>query len=358
MLLRYGNKGIATILKRQLSSSSSSSSKFNNIIRMKEKILIDTDPGIDDAMAIHLAFSHPNLEVIGLTTIFGNVEIATATRNALRLVEMAAYPNCPVAQGATHPLVKTPTRHADFVHGTHGFGDVLPATTPPSQSADPRSAAQFIVDTIQEHPPHTITLCPVGPLTNIALALELDPSITKRVKKLVIMGGTVHKRPGNVNDFAEANIWNDPHAADAVLAADWSSPVMLVGLDVTEKPRLLPQHFVDLAKAAPTIGGFLNEAVQFYFQFHLKKNIDGCFMHDPSAILAVAEPELFHHTSQLKLGVTVSGERAGEVYISTDSKRRPVEVCLDVHVEDVLERFCAVLSQADVCRDAQVALTK
>ena len=233
---------------------------------MPKKILIDTDPGIDDAMAIHMAFAHPDLEVVALTTVFGNVHVPVATVNALRLVEMAGA-DCPVAEGADRPLVQPLNPPAYFVHGDHGFGDV-PAERP-GRDSDMRTAARLIVDMINENPGE-IWLCPVGPLTNIALALRLDPSITSKVPGVVIMGGAVDC-PGNVTQWAEANIWNDPHAAHEVLAADW--PVTLVGLDVTEKARCTPEDFLDLAQASPDIGGFLNAAVQFYFDWHRQKEV-------------------------------------------------------------------------------------
>ena len=194
----------------------------------KQKIIIDTDPGIDDAMAIHLAFAHPQLEVVGMTTIFGYVNCDQATRNAIWLAESAHY-HCDVAQGAQTPLVQEPNEPSYYVHGDEGFGD-LPA---PQISGAPHEldAADYIIQTCRAHP-NEITLCPVGPLTNIAIALQRDPELVNYVKSVVIMGGAVFV-PGNVTDYAEANIWNDPHAADIVFAADWE--VVVIGLDVTSQ---------------------------------------------------------------------------------------------------------------------------
>lgn len=311
------------------------------------KILIDTDPGIDDAMAIHLAFAHPDLEVVGLTTVFGNVHADKATRNALRLVEMAGA-ECPVAEGAAAPLVQPLQPPAYFVHGPEGFGNV-PAETPQS-SPDPRSAAQFIVDTINAAPGQ-IVLCPVGPLTNIALALRLDPTITQKVHRVVIMGGAVQAN-GNVTEWAEANIWNDPHAAAEVFAADW--PMLLVGLDVTEKSRCSPADFAALATQAPVIGGFLNDAVGFYFDWHRQKNIlDGCFLHDPSAVLAVADAGLFT-TEQTPIRVVTEGEQIGRTFADPNCGHRPVAVCLGVDSQRVQNLFLAHLGAADVSRAQRI----
>lgn len=311
-----------------------------------QKILIDTDPGIDDAMAIHLAFAHPELVVVGLTTVFGNVHTTTATRNALRLVEMAGA-SCPVAHGAEKPLVQDLHPPADFVHGAEGFGHV--AAKEPKASPDPRGAAQFIVDTLNEFPGE-ITLCPIGPLTNIAEALRLDPSITKKVAEVVIMGGTL-ETPGNVSKFAEANIWNDPHAASEVLAADW--PTMLVGLDVTQKARCTPEDFLELAGTAPDIGGFLNDAVQHYFDFHRQKGVtDGCYMHDPSAILAIDDPSIFAGRA-MPLSVVTEGAEIGRTMLDPSNNAHPVQVCLGVDADEVRKRFLSITARADACRDAR-----
>ena len=313
---------------------------------MAQKIIIDTDPGIDDAMAIHLAFSHPGLEVVGLTTIFGNVFTKTATRNALALSEMAAYP-CAVAHGAEAPLAQALNHPADFVHGGEGFGDIPPI--PVNSTPDPRSAAQFICEMAAAHPGE-ITLCPVGPLTNIALALEQDPELVRNVKGVVIMGGAVTV-PGNVSEHAEANIWNDPHAADAVFAADW--PITLVGLDVTTVVNCFPEDFESIAEASPTIGGFLNEAVQYYFAFHKKQHdLVGCHMHDPTAVIAITDPDALT-TQAMPLRTVTEGPRIGKTETEGAEGRRPVDVCVGVDAERVRTIFLENLRAADARRDAR-----
>ena len=307
------------------------------------KILIDTDPGIDDAMAIHLAFAHPELEVVGLTTVFGNVHVDKATRNALALVEMAAA-GCPVAEGAAEPLEQPLNPPAYFVHGPEGFGD-LPAMAPVIEP-DRRNAAQFIVDTINAHPGE-IALCPVGPLTNIAMALRLDPGIVDKVYRVVIMGGAV-ATDGNVTPWAEANIWNDPHAAAEVFAANW--PMMLVGLDVTEQTQCSPADFAFLATQAPIIGGFLNKAVPFYFNWHRQKEVlDGCFLHDPSAIMAVVDAGLFS-CEQVPIRVVTEGHEIGRTVPDPECGNRPVAVCQGVHAARLKTLFLALLGAADACR--------
>src|SRR5687768_3597556 len=153
---------------------------------MVRKIIIDTDPGVDDAMAIFLALASPELDVIGLTTIFGNVDTELATTNALRLLEIAGHHEIPVAQGATAPLTRPFAGPVPFVHGEDGQGNVfLPR---PETKAVPETAAAFIARQVMAHPGE-ITLAPIGPLTNIALALRLEPAMATNVQEVVLMGG-------------------------------------------------------------------------------------------------------------------------------------------------------------------------
>ncbi len=314
---------------------------------MTAKLIIDTDPGIDDAMAIHMALAHPEIELVGLTSVFGNVHVEKATRNALALAEMAGS-DVPVAEGASAPLAQPLHPPAYFVHGPEGFGE-LPAFAP-TRAPDQRTAAEFIVEEINAAPGQ-ITLCPVGPLTNIALALRLDPSITGKVRDVVIMGGAI-EAAGNVTTHAEANIWNDPHAAAEVLSADW--PMTLIGLDVTEKSRCSPEDFAALAAASPLIGGFLNGAVQFYFDWHRKKDVlDGCFLHDPSAVLACFEPHHFTFRDG-PVRVLTEGEEIGRTVHDPAAGSRPVRQALDVDAATVAARFLELVAQADVVRAGRI----
>lgn len=314
---------------------------------MTQKIIIDTDPGIDDAMAIHMAFADNRLDVVGLTTIFGNVTTKIATRNALRLAEMAHY-KTDVAEGAAVPAVRVPQPPADFVHGEQGFGDVPAAV--PAGAAVTQSAASYLVTQCAAHPGEII-ICAVGPLTNLAAALALDPQITETAKSVVIMGGSAAYH-GNVTDCAEANIWNDPDAADAVFAADWD--VTMVGLDVTEKTQCTPADFELLAHNAPEIGGFLKNASAFYFDFHEDKTgIRSCFMHDPSALLAITDPELFD-MEEGPLEVVCSGEEIGRTKYFTGAGRRPVRVAINVNSESARKKFIDLISNADSMKASRV----
>ena len=195
---------------------------------MKRKIILDTDPGVDDAQAIQLILAAPELNLLGLTTIFGNVDVELATTNALRLLDLGNRTDVPVAKGAADPLNGPYLGAVTFVHGDDGQGNTFrPASQ--QQPIGP-SAAEFIVQQLNEQP-GVITLVAVGPLTNLALALQLDPTITEKVVEVVVMGGNAFCA-GNATPAGEANILNDPDAADRVFGANW--PVTMIGLDVTQ----------------------------------------------------------------------------------------------------------------------------
>jgi len=301
-----------------------------------EKVIIDTDPGVDDAMAVLYACLSPDIELMGLTSIFGNVTTDIATRNALALLEIAGF-DAPVARGAEKPLVQAQREPAWEVHGRDGFGDV-PAMSPKTNSLK-ENAGEFICRIVNENPGE-VTLCPVGPLTNIALALRLDPTITSKVKGVTIMGGSIDEG-GNVTSHAEANIWQDPHAADEVFAASW--PMTLVGLDVTHQVICTPEDFASLVNDAPKLGGFLNDAAQFYFQFHRKVDgIYGCHMHDPTAVISIAHPRLFG-VDRKPLEVIVDGEQVGRTLVSSNTGRRDVAILREVNVTGVQNEFLSMI---------------
>jgi hypothetical protein len=187
---------------------------------MTHKIIFDTDPGIDDAMALLFIEASPALDLLAITTIFGNSDIETTTRNALYLKRRFGL-SAPVYKGADKPLTRPRNPSPTFVHGENGLGDVeLTGLVPAQPEAKP--AHRAIIDIAREHPGE-VTLVAVGPLTNLALALKADPEVATLLKAVVIMGGAfgVAGKPGNVTPVAEANIWNDPEAADLVFTAPW-----------------------------------------------------------------------------------------------------------------------------------------
>ena len=314
----------------------------------RQKIIIDTDPGIDDAMALHFAFADARLEVMGLTTVFGNVFIEQATRNALFLVEQAAY-SADVAGGASYPLNMAMNPPSHHVHGAEGMGALAAVT--PAGMADPRPAHIYLSETCRAHS-GDIILCPVGPLTNIAALLDYDPDITKHVKKVVIMGGTVFHR-GNVTPFAEANVWNDPHAADAVFAADWQ--VEMIGLDVTQQISCNAADFADVSVDSPDIGGFLSDISGFYMDFY--EGVLGhhaCLIHDPAAIIAITDPHYFTF-DDIPLRVITEGTQVGATIRDDVSGRRPVRVAIAVDSEGVRKTFLDICKETDRMKKSRIA---
>lgn len=297
-----------------------------------QKIIIDTDPGVDDAMAIIYAILNPDVDLIGLTSIFGNVTTEIATRNALVLAEMTGF-SIPVARGAVKPLVQEAKEVAWEVHGKEGFGDVPPIT--PQARPEEVSAHEFICNAVNENPGEVV-LCPIGPLTNLALALQHDPSLAEKTKSVAIMGGSLDEG-GNVTSHAEANIWQDPHAADIVFAADWD--ISMIGLDVTHQVICTPEEFSELSNSAPLLGGFLNDAAQYYFKFHRKENgFYGCHMHDPTAVISIIHPEWFSF-DELPVEVILQGERVGATVKSENRLRPSSRVAMKIDADAVKHHF-------------------
>ncbi|MBD1557968.1 nucleoside hydrolase [Vibrio sp. S9_S30] len=275
---------------------------------MVEKIILDTDPGIDDAMALLFAEAHPDIELIGITTVFGNATVENSTRNAQFLKDKFQF-TCDIAKGAEAPLEREPVGPSSHVHGEGGFGDVDVSCVDMTGLSD-KPAYRYIIDTLRENPDE-ITLVAVGPLTNLALALEEDESITSLVKEVVVMGGAfgLNNRRGNITPHAEANIHDDPHAAQKVFSASW--PISVIGLDVTESSVFDDCYFRSLKEEAGQVGELIWDVSRFYLKFYSSLiGFNGCHVHDPSAIACVVQPELF----EFEVGaieVTTEGEQQG-----------------------------------------------
>lgn len=251
----------------------------NQEMPMPKKIIIDTDPGVDDTIAICTALRSTELSVVGLTSVFGNAPGPVTAQNALRLVELEGYGDIPVACGSDVPLVFPLEKLGTWVHGEDGMGNTHPPA-PKGELLD-LTAAEFIVKTVRANPGE-ITIVPVGPLTNLALALRLDPEIATLVKEVVVMGGAV-AIPGNMTPVAEANIYHDPHAADIVMAAEW--PVVLVGLDVTQKTIISPEFQKEIFKAGNPAVRLIERILPCYQKFFDDSyGLEGAiYTHDPSA---------------------------------------------------------------------------
>lgn len=258
----------------------------------RKKIIIDTDPGIDDAMAIFLALQSPEIEVIGLTTIYGNVYTTLATRNALHLLEIAGRTDIPVAEGSHVTLTKgTKLRIADFVHGIDGLGNQN--FPPPKGKPTEQSAADFLVQQASLHP-GKVTVVALGPLTNIALAIQSDPAFVKNIGQIVLLGGAFAVN-GNVNPAAEANIFGDPDAADVVFTS--GADILAVGINVTHQVILTDSDRDKLAETNAKFAKYLCKILDVYFSYHHEAySTKGVFLHDPTALLAAVDPSLFTYT--------------------------------------------------------------
>jgi inosine-uridine nucleoside N-ribohydrolase len=255
------------------------------------KIIFDTDPGIDDAMALLFIEASPALDLIAITTIFGNADIETTTRNALYLKQRFGLA-APVFKGTDKPLTRPRNPSPTFVHGENGLGDVELAGLIPAQP-EAKPAHQAIIDLARQYPGEVV-LCAVGPLTNLALALQADPEVASLLKSVVIMGGAfgLAGKPGNVTPVAEANIWNDPEAADQVFTAPW--PLTAVSLDVTTQVVMSPAYMEALAGSGGDAGVFLNAISKPYAAFYGSRDgITGCCVHDAAAVAFVIDPSLF-----------------------------------------------------------------
>ncbi len=281
----------------------------------RRKVIYDTDPGVDDAMALYYALAHPGIEVVGITTTFGNVTVQQAAINALYLTAIAGRPGIPVTRGVKSPWGKAGEAPPSHIHGADGLGN-LARRVPTANKLDPRSSAQFIVDTCRAQPGE-ITLVPVGPLGNLALALKIEPELPKLVKEVILMGGTILEG-GNVSPVAEANIWNDPHAADQVFTAGW--PLTMVGLDVTHQVIMPVALFRKIAAHHQHLAtDVLLQGVDFYANFysalypHVAK-IHGCFGHDVLAFIFLTNPALFQ-TAAGRLRVATEGLAQGQTML-------------------------------------------
>lgn len=251
---------------------------------MGTKMILDCDTGVDDTMAIMYAALHPEIDLIGMTTVWGNVDVPLATRNTLRVLELVGRGDVPVAQGAAGPISGGPAEFAYEVHGRDGQGGASDGAIP-ARAAEPVSAPQHIVDLVRAHPGE-VWLVPVGPLTNIAAALAIDPELPSLVAGVSLMGGTT-AAPGNVTPVAEANIWHDAEAAAAVFRAPWN--IIMAGLDVTMRVIITPEHDARLA-AGGQAGRYMSRIMQHYGEFYREHAFGtwGCAMHDTIAVAAAA----------------------------------------------------------------------
>jgi len=274
------------------------------------QIIIDTDPGQDDAVAIMLALASSELKVLGITTVAGNVPLELTERNALMICEAAGFPNVPVFRGNAEPL-KRKLITAEHVHGKTGLDGMK--LFEPTIQLQSTSAVDFIINTIREHNSNTITLCPLGPLTNIAEALTKAPDIAVRIQQIVLMGGAYFE-VGNVTPTAEFNIFVDPEAAHIVFRS--GVPITVLPLDVTHKVLLTDERILRIASIGNQMGQEVANMASFYERFDKEKyGSNGAPLHDPTVIAYLLYPEIFsgrfinveiETQSELTRGMTVA----------------------------------------------------
>tara|TARA_B110000444_G_scaffold72708_1_gene68345 strand:+ start:181 stop:1119 length:939 start_codon:yes stop_codon:yes gene_type:complete len=277
---------------------------------MIKKIIIDTDPGQDDAVAILLALASPELEILGITTVAGNVPLNLTTKNALIITEMAGREDINVYAGCDSPLSR-PLITAENVHGATGLDG--PELINPTKKVKEDHAVDFIIKTLRDHTPNTVTLCPLGPLTNIATAFKKAPDIISKVKQVVLMGGAYFE-VGNVTPTAEFNIFVDPEAASYVF--NLGLDLVIMPLDVTHKALTTPERIDKFNKLNTKCGTFVAEMTAFFERFDKDKyGTEGAPLHDPCVIAYLLNPEIFsgrrinveiETDSELTLGMTVA----------------------------------------------------
>lgn len=255
---------------------------------MTRKIIIDTDPGQDDAVAILLALASPELEVLGLTCVAGNVPLALTAKNARIVCELAGRPETPVFAGCDRPLARALVT-AEYVHGKTGLDGI--ALPDPTMALHDQHAVDFLIDTLRAAPEGTITLCPLGPLTNIATALQRAPDIAPRIAEIVLMGGAYFE-VGNVTPAAEFNIYVDPEAAEIVFKS--GVPLVVMPLDVTHKVLTTRARIEGFRGLNSRVGHAVASWTDFFERYDMAKYGSlGAPLHDPCVIAYLLRPDLF-----------------------------------------------------------------
>lgn len=309
-------------------------------------VIVDTDPGIDDAMALLYLDAAPDVRLHSLTTVFGNADVGTTSRNAAFLAARFGL-DLPVYVGAAEPLQGKRHVPALKVHGADGLGGTgLAQGTPVPRSAVP--AWQHIAETISANP-GVVSLLAIGPLTNLALALRHRPQIAAEVREVIVMGGAfgTRGRHGNIRPHAEANFFYDPLAAEEVLAAPW--PVTVVGLDVSADCIFSSAEAAAMATRFGETGELLWAISRDYAEIYRKfDGLDGFCIHDVAAAARLVSPELFS-IRRSAIGVETQGEDAGRSFLSPDAGRPVQSVCDQVEAERLVEQFIEALRSFATC---------
>ncbi len=313
---------------------------------MPQSIIIDTDPGVDDALTFLLALASPEIELKALTSVHGNIGIENTTRNALAVLELARASHIPVARGCESPIIHRNYLSGKNVHGKTGVGNAnLPE---PKSNVIRQHAIDFLIDTVKAQPKQ-ISVFPIGPLTNIALAIRKEPEFVKNVKELVIMGGSI-KQGGNATPLAEFNIFADAHAAHIVFHS--GIPIKLIPLDVTQQCLLTAQDIERIQQIDSPIARFIKDATDVYLDFYRKHGIDGCALHDPLTLATIIAPELLTF-EEYYVGVDISGGISnGNTFadlMNVSKKPANMQAAMGVRGRDFIELF--VERMKDLCQN-------
>lgn len=273
---------------------------------MTRPVIIDTDGGVDDAAALWWALLNPDLDVLAVTVVWGNVPVGRAVLSVGRVLAAAGRPDIPVASGAEGPVAQAPAlRPATFIHGEDGLGNTTEGRPAPPMNLTPEPAPDLLRRRCSERPGQ-VSLLTIGPLSNLALALDADPAFAATVRELVVMGGSA-RAGGNALPAGEANIAHDPVAAARVAAAGWAQPPLLVGLDVTREATLTGAHFALLAEHRSPAAEFLDAPLRFYRQFGGALTAPDCPCHDLVATMALGQPDLITDAPILPMAVDTAG---------------------------------------------------
>jgi purine nucleosidase len=296
--------------------------------RQPRRIIIDTDPGQDDAIAILLALASPEVEVEAITTVAGNVPQPLVTDNARSLLALAGREDIRVYRGCERPLLR-PLYTAEYVHGPTGVdGADLPDPTVVAHSTH---AVDLLVDTCLASDDATVTLCPLGPLTNIAMAIVKEPAIIPKIAEILWMGGAFEES-GNTTDVAEFNAYVDPHAVHVVFTS--GVPLTIFPLDVTHRALMFPRHVEALADHATPVTDAAAGMIRFYEKYDIEKyEIEGAPMHDPCVIACCIDPTMFSGTPHHVVVDTTHEETIGNTYIDDSAGEANAAVITDVDVE-------------------------
>jgi len=299
------------------------------------RIIIDTDPGVDDALAFLLALASPEIKLEALTTTQGNVTVEKATRNALSVLQLCHADHIPVARGSLLPLVQ-PLRASADVHGESGIGNSR--LLEPKAQAVPQHAVDYLIERVLVEP-NQISIFPIGPLTNIAMAIRKEPRFAKAVKELVIMGGAILE-PGNMTPQAEFNIYVDPHAAHIVFHS--GIPITLIPLDVTHKCLVKQEHVDRLLKIDSPISRFIRDAMEVYLEASFRLGYEGSSLHDPLTLATILAPRLLT-LKEYYVDVDISGGVSmGKTFADVRGvlkKPANMKVAMDVRGEDFVAFF-------------------